>query len=181
MVPIPPLPYTWDAGRLVREEHDYGPDGVVEEVGEYEYDGDQISAWAWDLDGDGAIDDSATFSWTPEGEGWSVVADGTDPNGWYRTEEWRDAALREVTYHYEDSTGLVVEWEVYDYATLGFSGSWASAWQQDGDVFLEESGDVTFDALGRLSIKVHHKAKSSGGRPSGEFTRTTNVLAYECP
>ena len=157
-------------------------DGDYDEIGAYLYEPgtDKLIRWEWDLDGDGVLDDTADFTWTPDGDGWRVNAEGIDPNGIYRTETRRDAQLRELDYHYEDSVGFTLGWSVASYSELGFTGDFDSISRQDGEVVEEESERVTFDALGREIEVVHEKAGYANGQLIGSFSRTLTIT-YDCP
>jgi hypothetical protein len=174
--------YTWQDGHIVLEQTDYDADGTLDESGAYVYEPgtDKVIRWEWDYDGDGTLDDTADFAWTPQGAGWHVLGEGEDPNGPYQTEEERDDELREQTYHYEDSTGLAVDWEVTSWSALGMRGDYASVTRQDGEIALEESETVTFDEQGRTLTIVHDKVGYEDGQISGSFSRTT-TFTYDCP
>lgn len=171
--------YTWQDGRLVLEETDAASDGSVDQSGRYLYDADteRVVRWEWDLDGDGAPDDTADFVWESDADGWRVTGDGQDAYGGYTTVEHKDNELHQWLYHYEDDSGAVLDWEMKEYSSIGLPGGFLFTTSQDGEIVSEQDDTVTFDALGRESERLHLVTDGNG-----DVTLSRTLTArYECP
>ncbi|MEQ1504809.1 MAG: hypothetical protein ABMB14_21420 [Myxococcota bacterium] len=172
--------YTWDGDHLVRVETDAASDGTVDEVESWTFDGDHEAHTEWDGDADGVADDTMDLTWAEEDGGWRVTGAGTDADGTYTTDEWRDAELRTMTYRYAHQSGLSVAWEVAAFSSIGATGSYTSETRQDGALIEETAKTRTFDAEGRESSEVYTKTGYANDVETGTFTRTIDTT-YDCP
>jgi hypothetical protein len=172
--------YEYDGGDFVWGERDLGPDGDIDQTQAYAYEDHKRIHAEYDDDGDGTVDDAIDYVWSPDGDGWSVVGDGIDRVGPYQVVEHRDAELREVSYHYEDGTGLTIDWEVTERSVLGFTGDYASETRQDGDLLREESEKVRFDEFGREIRRAHEITEYNDGRATGRLSRVERST-WDCP
>jgi hypothetical protein len=164
----------------VAEEDDYEIDGDVDYSGTQRWDGHKLIHWEWDVDGDGDIDDSADYTWEPEGTGWHVTSEGEDPNGWYRSDEWWDEEFRQTRYAYADSTGYEYQWEADSWSVAGIVGDvWTKAWA-DGDLLLDVTTNVVFDELGRWQTIVTNHQELSDGNVDFAFVGEDSY-SYTCP
>jgi hypothetical protein len=173
--------WTWQGGHIVHWEVDRGTDSVLDETEDRTYDADHIVRTEWDYDGDGDTDDFIDFAWTADGDGWLVEGTGEDPNGPYSSIETRDADLRQLTYHYEDSTGLVYDWEVFGWSQLGELTAWSMTTVAADGTTDEESHEATFDDAGRRLTEVTEFARfDPTGAPGVAYVETATTT-WDCP
>lgn len=172
--------YTWEDGAKVHEERDYGPDGDLDEAGDYTYEDHFLSRWAWDSDGDGVVDDVADFTWTPTEDGWLEDSTGTDANGPYTGTWTLDTAFNMLTYDYADATGLTVQATGSGYNALFEATDYWEGWSQDGELFWDEHIHLEFDELGRPIEETREIAEYRRGRETGSLWRQI-LYSYDCP
>lgn len=173
--------YGWSEGDMVLWQYDEDNDGDYEVTGNQEFDeAHHMVYWEWDLDGDGEIDDTADFTWTPDGDGWAVECLGEDPNGPYGCTFSKDAELRDLAYTYEDSTGYSGGWAVSEYSEIGLSGTFHEEWYQDGRLLFGRDNERSFDGLGRLASD-HYTYRTYDEDGVDYESIRLRAYSYDCP
>lgn len=173
--------YDWLDGHPVEHRYDRDIDGQVDWIERREYDERGLLVVnEWDYDGDEEFDDSISFSWESDGEGWYGIGEGTDPYGQYTAEYWADAEAVVYKYTYVDDRGLSGDWEQQGRNELGLWARLENRESQDGAYGWEELEDLSFDTLGRAKELLRTtEYLEEGGEPILETTLSN--YTYNCP